>query len=149
MAETGNPEKLLDEIREKTLEGTILDVKTGDLIFTPSTTSVILNLDIRHSIVSVVSMIAPSPDWFIGAKINLYQNGSWIEDVAIDTINYDAGTDSGKNFKSPVLTSSIVPSNVFSLISSSSFSGFPVSAISLIPSLALVSISYTGSSIVL
>ena len=27
-------EKLLDEIREKTLEGTILDVKTGDLIFT-------------------------------------------------------------------------------------------------------------------
>ena len=35
MAETGNPEKLLDEIREKTLEGTILDVKTGDLKFFP------------------------------------------------------------------------------------------------------------------
>ncbi len=100
MAETGAPEKLIDEIREKALEGTILDFNTGSLLFTPSQTSIVLNLDKNHSIASVVSMIAPSPDWFIGTKINLYQNKSWVKDTTVDAINYDAGTDSGKKFKS-------------------------------------------------
>ena len=100
MAETGGTAKLEEELEVEIDKGTVFDYSVGKLIFTPDTTNTILHLDENNSIASVVSMIAPSPDWFIAIRANLYQNKSWIDDVTIDALNFDAGTDSGKKFKS-------------------------------------------------
>lgn len=55
-----------------------------------------------HSKLTLVTMIAPSPDWIIGVSgLELYnsQTNSW-EDKTIQLKVYDAGTDSGTTFTS-------------------------------------------------
>jgi hypothetical protein len=53
----------------------------------------------KYSFVSFLSMIAPSPDWFIGLDgINLYRNNQWISDTTINLFVYDAGTEDGDVF---------------------------------------------------
>ena len=52
--------------------------------------------------VSIVSMLAPSPDWFVGASdLPLCVDGKWRDEVAVDLVVFDAGTDSGATFTSP------------------------------------------------
>ncbi len=61
--------------------------------------SAIINLSTKYSLVSFESMIAPSPDWFLGIdSYNLIQNGKWITDVTIPAYGYDAGTEDGDVF---------------------------------------------------
>lgn len=52
--------------------------------------------------VSVVTMIAPSPDWFVGvSSLDLKdENGNWIPEITVDAYPYDSGTDSGTEFVS-------------------------------------------------
>jgi hypothetical protein len=48
------------------------------------------------SYVTLVSMIAPSPDWFVGITArDFLESGDWPETIAIELFPYDAGTDSG------------------------------------------------------
>lgn len=48
---------------------------------------------------SFASMIAPSPDWFVGVNgLNLYRNGAWLNDTTIQLFVYDAGTEDGDVF---------------------------------------------------
>jgi len=50
--------------------------------------------------VSVVAMIAPSPDWFAGAAdINLIEGGKWVGSKSIDLFAYDSGGDDGATYK--------------------------------------------------
>lgn len=54
-------------------------------------------------LLSLVSMIAPSPDWFIGINGFSFLNGgnNWkTGTIFIDLFPYDAGTDSGSNYES-------------------------------------------------
>ncbi len=52
--------------------------------------------------ISLVTMLAPSPDWFVGfAGRATFVDGQWIESVTFPLGNYDAGTDSGSAFTSP------------------------------------------------
>ena len=52
--------------------------------------------------VSVVTMIAPSPDWFIGVSaLDLLGEGGWVEELVVELLPYDAGTDSGVSYTSP------------------------------------------------
>ena len=54
-----------------------------------------------HPLFSMVSMIAPSPDWFIGVSgLDLREGGEWRENVTIELFPYDAGTDSGVTYES-------------------------------------------------
>jgi hypothetical protein len=54
-----------------------------------------------HPYLSLISMIAPSPDWFVGLNsLNLFENGEWLENKTIELSVYDSGTDSGVNFTS-------------------------------------------------
>ena len=60
------------------------------LMFTPT-----------HHYGSFVSMIFPSPDWFIGAynqDMCGTDTGKWIKSRVMNLYAWDAGTDSGKNF---------------------------------------------------
>lgn len=65
---------------------------TGDL-------DTILNFNQNFSCISLASMIAPSPDWFMGLHdVNLFQNNRWINDTTVSLILYDAGTEDGDTF---------------------------------------------------
>ena len=53
----------------------------------------------HFSRVSFASMIAPSPDWFIGlSSINLYIDNQWIEDTTLQLFVHDAGSEDGDVF---------------------------------------------------
>jgi len=68
----------------------------------PGTTTFEVTVDERHPLVSLVTMIAPSPDWFTGvADIRLLENGAWIAEKTLPLEAWDAGTDSGATFRSP------------------------------------------------
>jgi len=49
--------------------------------------------------ISFASMIAPSPDWFTGINnYSLLQNNKWVDDLSVDLMVYDAGTEDGDVF---------------------------------------------------
>ena len=53
-----------------------------------------------YSMVSLISMIAPSPDWFVGVDSeNLCADGKWRDKVEKNLLPWDAGTESGTQFK--------------------------------------------------
>ncbi|MBT8262856.1 MAG: T9SS type A sorting domain-containing protein [Bacteroidia bacterium] len=56
-------------------------------------------------LLTLVSMIAPSPDWMIAVNsVELLDtNGDWKPSISIDLFPYDAGTDSGVDYTSPNL----------------------------------------------
>ena len=57
-----------------------------------------------YPLVTLVTMVAPSPDWFAGVTgLRLIENGAWIEDRVVPAAAWDAGTDSGVSFVSPDL----------------------------------------------
>ncbi|XP_063459714.1 spondin-2 isoform X1 [Pan paniscus] len=65
-------------------------------------TSAELEVQRRHSLVSFVVRIVPSPDWFVGVdSLDLCDGDRWREQAALDLYPYDAGTDSGFTFSSP------------------------------------------------
>ncbi len=52
--------------------------------------------------VTVTTMVAPSPDWFVGvAGYPLFSDNQWVPEIALVLEPYDAGTDSGTTFTSP------------------------------------------------
>lgn len=49
--------------------------------------------------VSLISMIAPSPDWFVGvSSLNLCSNSAWVPEYKQALFVYDGGTDSGDRY---------------------------------------------------
>lgn len=99
VAETGNTSILLLEI-----DSIIREKKAISLIyFTPpgpvSTKTASVYCNSEFSFISFISMIAPSPDWFIGvSNINLYKNENWVNDTIIPLFVHDAGTEEGDVF---------------------------------------------------
>ncbi len=58
-----------------------------------------LYVNSNYSYYSFMSMIAPSPDWFVGlSHFNLMENNQWIADTTINIPVYDAGTENGDIF---------------------------------------------------
>ncbi|MGH0145041.1 UNVERIFIED_CONTAM: hypothetical protein FKN15_023995 [Acipenser sinensis] len=56
----------------------------------------------RHSLLSFIVRIVPSPDWFVGVdSLNLCEGDQWKEQLSLDLYPWDAGTDSGFTFSSP------------------------------------------------
>lgn len=48
---------------------------------------------------TAISMIAPSPDWFMGVRdFRLYSGGAWVSDTTFAVAMYDAGTEDGDVF---------------------------------------------------
>ncbi len=78
------------------LDGPVMSLSPGSRTIT---------FDIRPpwNLVTVTSMVAPSPDWFVGVSgLDLLDsNGDWINSHEVDLFVYDAGTDSGPTYTSP------------------------------------------------
>jgi len=100
MAEVGRTSTLLGELGA--MPGVIFaDVASG--IDAPATSDRSFDITVTQAapLVSLVTMLAPSPDWFVGfADQTVFVDGQWIDGVAFDLGNYDAGTDSGPGFSS-------------------------------------------------
>ncbi len=103
MAETGGNNPLETEIQNFISIGTgnIL-ISGGGINSSPGEVSLEFDITSSHPMVSVVSMLAPSPDWFISvSNINLIENNEWVTNKTITVDIYDAGTDDGATFLSP------------------------------------------------
>ena len=72
------------------------------IIFSPSITEGVTGVfatNSNYSLFSFESMIAPTPDWFIGLHdFNLMPAGKWITDTTVNIYVYDAGTEEGDRF---------------------------------------------------
>lgn len=102
MAETGGTSSLTAEINAAIGAGNAASVITGPAIGSRASTATSFTLTADHPEVTLVTMIAPSPDWFVGVHgLDLRASGSWADQVTVPLFAYDAGTDSGLNFTSP------------------------------------------------
>jgi len=103
MAEVGSKFNLTQEVDANIAIGdTDKVISGGGIGLSPGKVEIVLPVNINFSFVTIVSMIAPSPDWFVGVSgLNLLQNGVWIEDLTVDLFVYDAGTDDGASYNSP------------------------------------------------
>ena len=102
VAEGGDNEQLLRELRDKERRGSVSEPeqKTEGHHEPPfSDLRWDITVDLEHPWASHVAMIAPSPDWFLGDNRNMHRNGGWVEHVRANLGAYDAGTESGDEFK--------------------------------------------------
>ena len=76
--------------------------KSDDTVPSPGEKIIEITVKDRYSMVSLISMLAPSPDWFVGIdSLDLCgSDGMWRDDVMMNLLPWDAGTDSGENFNS-------------------------------------------------
>ena len=96
VAELGSVGTLLNEIGRNANAGVV--VRAGSSFNAPTqTVSGTFTITANHPLVSVLSMVAPSPDWFVGvSSLRLYDNG-WRNRV-VDLYPYDAGTEQGSGW---------------------------------------------------
>jgi PKD repeat protein len=102
MAEQGNNTALSAEIDALITDGDALNsIDGGGLSSGTETATFEVTVSSDFGLVSIVSMIAPSPDWFIGiSDVALYENGAFLDNLTVEAAAYDAGTDSGSTFTS-------------------------------------------------
>ncbi len=102
MAETGDTAALRNEITAAgssayaTLTGSGLGTASGLVSLAPFTATK------EFPLVTLVTMIAPSPDWFAGVdNLSLLDtNGNWQDQVVVTLYPYDAGSDDGADYTS-------------------------------------------------
>ena len=65
-------------------------------------TSIYIMVKEQYSRVSLISMFAPSPDWFVGVDSHdlCGSDGKWKDISPMDLLPWDAGTENGKEFAS-------------------------------------------------
>ncbi len=100
VAETGNPSEFLAEINSAIGAGNAESAITGGGIpLSPGSTSVEFDISTDFPLVTLATMIAPSPDWFLGVHdLSLINNGAFVDTLTVPLLAYDAGTDSGVTY---------------------------------------------------
>lgn len=102
MAEIGATTALSSEFDSKIKAGEGLKSVVGNGLGSGvGELSVTLEVSDKFSSISLATMLAPSPDWYVAIiNENLLENGEFIIEKTVDALTYDAGTDSGTTFKS-------------------------------------------------
>ena len=102
MAETGATGPLTSEINAA-IPDRALAVINGQGIGSPASAT-INAITVREDfpLVTLVTMIAPSPDWFVGVNglSLLMDDGSWVDELKVVLYPLDSGTDSGTSYRS-------------------------------------------------
>ncbi len=139
MAERGFTSTLAQEISAAIGAGTAEHVFTGGAIGgAPGTATAEFEISQAHPLVTLVSMIAPSPDWFVGVSaMPLFQAGQWTDERRIELVPWDAGTDSGATFLSadlvtappapitPIVSAPLAPSGRITPLGTFTFTRVP------------------------
>lgn len=102
LAETGSTSPLTTELNAITSnnEGKII-MANGGVTTGSSSVSVDFTIHKNTPHVSLVTMLAPSPDWYVGAlNVNLYNGETFNSSITVDAVLYDAGTDDGISYTS-------------------------------------------------
>lgn len=102
LSENGKHAPLDAEIKSAMASGSVLALleNAEPLKDHSKTLTAQVDVDAAHPDVSLVAMIAPSPDWFAGVKdVNLLENGQWVAEKTIDLLPYDSGGDDGTTFR--------------------------------------------------
>ena len=103
MAERGNNTNLTNEVEAQITAGTADQYISGSSLGTSTGMIVIDSVDVHqeYPLLTLVSMIAPSPDWFVGVSgVPLFEGGDWVASKEITLFPYDAGTDDGIDYGS-------------------------------------------------
>ncbi len=100
VAETGSKTALIDEVNIAITNNTAFSLISGPGINpSPGIAKTEFTISRDFPLVTIVSMIAPSPDWFIGINsVNLLDDGEWVDELVLLVYLYDAGTDSGLTY---------------------------------------------------
>jgi hypothetical protein len=114
--------RLLSEVSAAITNGTAhFTLSGGGVNPAPGTRSLVFPQAMRrdYPLVTLCSMIAPSPDWFVGVdSLSLIEDGQWVTNKTVTLYGFDAGTDSGASYASA--NEITVPRGVVTR-----FSGFP------------------------
>lgn len=146
IAETGNTSNFISEVNDAISAGNADQyLQQG---FSPfagnNSTASISNVTVSEDfpLITLVSMVAPSPDWFIAVNNldlrsgNNAVNNGWKETFTMDVFAYDAGTDDGSNYTSGNATSN--PRQAISMVS-----GFPING----NRMATITFTYNSSTL--
>jgi hypothetical protein len=103
MAERGQVSPLDQEIGSLIAAGAARTLLQGSGINpSPGSTSIEIEATLDASFITLVSMVAPSPDWFVGVSaLPLVVAGDWRPSFSVDLLPWDAGTDAGASYRSP------------------------------------------------
>ena len=103
MAETGRTSTLLAEVDLLIADGSAGTSLLGGAVSTsPGMTAMTVETSSEYPLLSLVTMIAPSPDWFVGTQsLSLRDDDGWIQVIEYELWPYDSGTDSGTTYTSP------------------------------------------------
>ena len=100
MAELGSKFPLDQEVEAAITAGTAEHALSGGGIGrSPGSVSLEFEIGRDAPRVTLVSMVAPSPDWFVGVSaLSLLEAGDWVASRTVTLRAYDAGTDSGTTY---------------------------------------------------
>jgi hypothetical protein len=103
MAERGRTTPLDLEVQAAIAGGTARGLVLGDALDrSPGAATAALEVGRDHPLVTLVTMVAPSPDWFVGVdSVSLVEGGEWVAERRVPLHPWDAGTDSGPSYRSP------------------------------------------------
>lgn len=103
MAELGAKTPLDTEVATAIAAGTARDTLSGGAVArSPGSVALDFEIAATHPQVTLVTMIAPSPDWFVGvAGLPLLVNDAWVDTLEVELRGWDAGTDDGAAYISP------------------------------------------------
>ena len=99
MAEDGLTSPLKSAVTAAGSEASSTIERSGNVGAT-ATVTVDITLSPTHPLVTLVTMIAPSPDWFVGVSgLSLFNaQNEWLASHAVNLFPYDAGTEDGTEF---------------------------------------------------
>lgn len=97
VAETGKPNRLLSELKNSSF---VESRAQGSSINGTGSSTITIEVSKDYPLISAISMIAPSPDWFVGVTLSLVKNNNFIKSRTISLYAMDAGTDKGRFFSS-------------------------------------------------
>lgn len=108
MAEGGERSTLAAEVQAEIDAGNAREVvRGGNISRSPGSTNAWFSADAENPYLTLVSMIAPSPDWFVGVHdLPLIADGAWRQEWVVPLLAFDAGTDDGVSYRSPEADSS-------------------------------------------
>ena len=136
VAETGNNDALMTEVlNEVNTTGNANQwlqepFAPFDNISSATLSDIIVSSD--FPLLSLVSMIAPSPDWMIAINsVNLREGGSWVNEIIIPLFPYDAGTDSGTMYTSGNQPTLPNPEGISVLVNQGPFNAKPIGTITI------------------
>ncbi|MGH1365385.1 MAG: spondin domain-containing protein [Calditrichia bacterium] len=108
VAELGAKDSLIVEVMQAISSGSADSLLSGgDIPLTADSTVMMFTVHQDYPFVTLVSMVAPSPDWFVGVGgLNMIEQNEWRDTFTLQLPVYDSGTDDGLRFTSGNLEAS-------------------------------------------